>query len=31
MVEIRIEPNPIDAQIGDDYGYTTTITEWRDA
>ena len=27
-VEIKIEPNPIDAQPGDDYGYTTTITEW---
>ena len=27
MVEIKVEPNPIDAQIGDDYGYTTTITE----
>ena len=31
MVEIKIEPDPIDAQIGDDYGYTTTITEWPDA
>jgi T4-like virus Myoviridae tail sheath stabiliser len=31
MVEIKIEPNPIDAEIGDDYGYTTTITEWPDA
>ena len=31
VVEIKVEPNPIDAQIGDDYGYTTTITEWPDA
>lgn len=31
MVEIKIEPNPIDVEIGDDYGYTTTITEWPDA
>ena len=31
MVEIKIEPDPIDAQIGEDYGYTTTITEWPDA
>jgi hypothetical protein len=31
LVEIKIEPNPIDAEIGDDYGYTTTITEWPDA
>jgi hypothetical protein len=31
MAEIKIEPNPIDAQIGEDYGYTTTITEWPDA
>ena len=28
-VEIKIEPNPIDAQPGDDYGYTTTITEYK--
>lgn len=27
VVEIKIEPNPIDAEPGDDYGYTTTITE----
>ena len=27
-VEIKIEPDPITAQPGDDYGYTTTITEW---
>lgn len=31
MVEIRIRPDPIDAEPGDDYGYTTTITEWPDA
>lgn len=31
MVEIKIEPDPIDAEPGDDYGYTTTITEWPDA
>ncbi len=31
MVEIKIEPDPITAQPGDDYGYTTTITEWPDA
>jgi hypothetical protein len=31
MVEIKIEPDPITAKIGDDYGYTTTITEWPDA
>jgi hypothetical protein len=31
MAEIKIEPNPIDAEPGDDYGYTTTITEWPDA
>ena len=29
-VEIKIEPNPITAQPDDDYGYTTTITEWID-
>jgi hypothetical protein len=31
MVEIKIEPDPIDVEIGDDYGYTTTITEWPNA
>jgi hypothetical protein len=31
VVEIKIEPDPITAQVGDDYGYTTTITEWPDA
>ena len=30
LAEIKIEPNPIDAQPGDDFGYTTTITEWPD-
>jgi hypothetical protein len=30
MVEIKIEPDPIGANPGDDYGYTTTITEWPD-
>ena len=30
MVEIKVEPNPIDAQIGDDYGYTITVTETPD-
>jgi hypothetical protein len=28
LVNIHIEPNPVDAELGDDYGYTTTITEW---
>lgn len=28
LVEIKIEPNPVDAEPEDDYGYTTTITEW---
>lgn len=31
LVEIKIEPDPITANVGDDYGYTTTITEWPDA
>lgn len=30
LVEIKIEPDPITAQPGDDFGYTTTITEWPD-
>jgi hypothetical protein len=30
LVNINIVPNPIDAEPGDDYGYTTTITEWPD-
>jgi hypothetical protein len=28
LVNIDIVPNPLDAEPGDDYGYTTTITEW---
>ena len=28
LVEIDVEPNPIDAQPGDDFGYTTTIREF---
>jgi hypothetical protein len=28
LVEIKIEPDPITANAGSDYGYTTTITEW---
>jgi hypothetical protein len=28
LVEIKIEPDPIDAQPDDDFGYTTTIKEW---
>jgi len=28
IVEIKIEPKPLTANAGDDYGYTTTITEW---
>lgn len=28
LVEITVEPDPIDAEPGDDYGYTTTIEEW---
>ena len=28
LVEIKVEPDPITAQPGDDFGYTTTITEW---
>ena len=28
LVEIDIEPDPINAQPGDDFGYTTTITEF---
>ena len=31
VVEIKIEPDPITAQLGDDYGYTTTITEWPES
>jgi len=28
LVEIKIEPDPIDAEPDEDYGYTTTISEW---
>jgi hypothetical protein len=28
LAEIVIEPDPIDAEPTDDFGYTTTITEW---
>jgi hypothetical protein len=28
LSEIKIEPNPIDAEPGEDFGYTTTVTEW---
>lgn len=28
LVEIKVEPDPLTANIGDDFGYTTTITEW---
>ena len=28
LVNIHIEPDPVTAEPGDDYGYTTTITEW---
>lgn len=28
LVNIHIEPDPVTAQPGDDYGYDTTITEW---
>ena len=31
MAEIRVRPDPIDAEPGDDYGYSITITEWPDA
>jgi hypothetical protein len=30
LVEIKIEPDPIDAMPDDDFGFTTTITEWPD-
>ena len=30
LSEIKIEPDPITAQPGDDYGYDVTITEWPD-
>lgn len=28
LVNIHIEPDPVDAEPGDAYGYDTTITEW---
>lgn len=28
LAEIKIEPDPITAEPGDDYGYDVTITEW---
>jgi hypothetical protein len=30
LANIHIEPKPNTAEPGDDYGYTTTITEWPD-
>jgi hypothetical protein len=30
LSKITIEPDPIDAEPGDDYGYTTEILEWPD-
>jgi hypothetical protein len=30
LAEIKIEPDPLTAQAGDDYGYDVTITEWPD-
>jgi hypothetical protein len=31
LVEIKIDPDPITANVNSDYGYTTTITEWPNA
>ena len=31
VVEIKIDPDPITAQPGDDYGYTIKITEWPES
>jgi hypothetical protein len=28
LSEIKIEPNPIDAEPGEDFGYTITVKEW---
>jgi hypothetical protein len=28
LVEIKIEPDPIDAEPTEDFGYDITITEW---
>ena len=30
LAQVVVEPNPIDAEPTDDFGYTTTITEWPD-
>jgi hypothetical protein len=30
LAQITVEPDPIDAEIDSDFGYTTTITEWPD-
>lgn len=30
LATITIEPDPVNAEPSDDYGYTTTITEWPD-
>lgn len=30
LATITIEPDPLDAEPGDDYGFTTTIEEWPD-
>lgn len=30
LASIEIVPDPLDAEPGDDFGYTTTITEWPD-
>lgn len=30
LVNITVEPDPIDAEPDDDFGFTTTITEWPD-
>lgn len=30
LVSVTVEPDPLDAEPGDDFGYTTTITEWPD-
>jgi hypothetical protein len=30
LAKIVVEPDPIDAEPGDDYGYDITIEEWPD-
>lgn len=30
LASITVEPDPIDAEPGDDFGYTTTILQWPD-